>query len=235
MKNGMVIIIAILMISSCSDENAIEPSKVVSYLKGQPLVVNLQKYNNGMKGTSFSLAGLPKNGTAYMINGNFLVYEPSSNATDLVKVNRIAGNQSEAISLTLVNDDSACGIAIFDKKQIKKGETLVFDLVDNDKLCESTYSGNTAGIIFLDETSSHYFDLQPLGLPNISCNLVFNPPTSFIGIAKVLYVVALGANFTPDFSNPQNVVLPSMEDIIKNPTKYYQHYLIGIAEVEVVE
>lgn len=225
-------LLAMLGTTSCDNDEVIKTqSNSIKYIGEQPILINLNKYNEG--GSQFVINTTPQHGSASVINNKFLLYAPTSQQSDNVIVKKTGGGQQELIELKFQADASACNIAAFDKKTIKKGESLSFDFAANDKLCAGIVASSIVGIV-PTSNESMYFNIEAniSALPRFSGTLYFKSPQNFVGTAKAIYLV--GVNYFKGGAIP-GAPNQSIEELINHPEKYYEYVLYGLAEIEVVE
>lgn len=223
MKRYLLLILLAGFALRCADTHDMEPSRDVKFIENQPLLVNLEQFNGGQLGSDFSIAKSPELGTATIIKDRFLLYTPSVGGQDHVTIEMANGNQSKLLELSLVEDNSACGIAVFDKKSIKQGESISFNLIENDKLCATITSVSTAAI-YLDDNSS-FFDYTNSNNGTGYSILKFTPSPTFTGSSKIIYAVGI---------NQKDKKLLSAEEMVSSPG-LFEYFLVGIAEIEVTE
>ncbi len=203
----------------------------------KPALLNVAAIANG-KELIFSGNAAPALGTfKTILDGQYVVYTPNAafdGQRETLRLQLSEKNSKETFSnlnLTFASlgDDTPCDglTGVYDFAQVKQGESLVLDLLDNDIFCGIGYNGGFIGEVALDGAGTEDFLLE-LG-PGRSAKFRYTPKPGYKGKFSVIY--NLGINWL----SPGNSHHVSHEEILANPKKYLEAFTTAMVEIEVVE
>jgi hypothetical protein len=218
-------------------DTAPQLESTVYTLDAKPMVFNVNTISGG-RDLVIKKAGTSSNGSFEMFqDGKYLLFRPNasfSGSQERVSVELVDRSTSKIFSeldLTLqsLNSQASCREAsgIYDYLQIKKGETVELDLLDNDIFCNVAYNGGFISEIPIEEGADTNDFLLTLG-PGRKAKLQYTPRPGFTGRVKIMY--NLGINWLVSGNN-----IPPNAELLTNPKKYFEAFSTALVEIDVVE
>ncbi|MEQ8426124.1 MAG: hypothetical protein RIA63_15500 [Cyclobacteriaceae bacterium] len=201
----------------------------------KPAVINLSSVSGG-KELDIKNLGLPKYGDFEILtmpdeDKKFLVYLPRAEFFGQheelqIELEDKAENRIARLNLNVRSLDNGgdCRDAsgIYDYAKILPGESLVLDLLDNDIFCNVGYNGGFVTVYGIQNSNGSNISLGPGKIATLN----YTAPEGFTG--KVIVIYDLGINWK---ANANNV---DIEDVRKNPRKYFEAFTTAMVEIDVV-
>jgi hypothetical protein len=202
----------------------------------KPAVFNIASISSGRNFVATTQTS-PQYGTIETIfDGKYLIYKPNSSFLGQIEKLPVTLSEvgtSNVTNLNIVfrsldeqpgNCQSLSGI--YDYAQIKQGESLTLDLLNNDVFCNIEYNGGIIREVVLEGVQTEDFVLA-LG-PGRLAEFRYTPAPGFTGKIKVIY--NLGINWIAGSGH----IEVTEEEILTNPKKYLEAFTTALIEIDVV-
>jgi hypothetical protein len=201
----------------------------VPFLPNQPVLISLKSKLNLENASSYELVQGPTAGKIQMINNQFAIYTPGQTDSENVsfRLRDVIGNEIGNGRIQFEKQEGACGIAQFDRAEIRKDSSLHINLANNDRLC-SKMAGGVVSYIDLENSDGFI-----VGISSSSLDMNYKAPAGFTGTAKVIYIAGLNLKKEyEDMGQLPSYGIKNAQDLIDH-SYMFEYFVTSIAEVVV--
>jgi|GEM_PF-5925231 len=231
----MVLSIVLFSCDMYKHDASITASGKVNFISQKQVLVSLKSTLNLPDVEKFEVVSGPSAGKTEIILDKFMIYTPGNQATESATLKLYDKNGAVLGSGKIIFEErqNSCGIIPFTYAEITQDSSLRVHLADNDLVCAPIHS---AAIANVSVENSEGFDISVYvagTLPESSLDIIYNPPTGFVGTSKSIYVA--GLNVKPEYLHQfdaGDIRMNSADDIINN-SYIFQNFIVSMAEIKV--